>query len=156
MSRETFDQKIAELAADIDDRALDEDLATYLNEAYGPGSEWFRIVTSACRQAVDDGWMCDREAGGIRFGRVTKPGTSAGSFSVDVVSMSNCKGPYHVHPSGEIDLVMPIEGDARFDGQDAGWKVYAPGTAHFPTVTGGAALVLYLLPNGEIEFTRPG
>ena len=46
--------------------------------------------------------------------------------------------------------------DARFDGQDAGWKVYAPGTAHFPTVTGGAALVLYLLPNGEIEFPRPG
>ncbi len=156
MNRETFDRKIAELAADIDSRPLDEGLAAYLNEHYGADSDWFDTVKSACEQAVGDGWMCDREAGGIRYGRVTKPRTSAGKFSVDVVSMADCKGPYHVHPEGEIDLVMPLEGDARFDGQGAGWTVYAPGSAHYPTVSGGAALVLYLLPEGRIEFTRPG
>ncbi|MEK7820796.1 MAG: DUF4863 family protein, partial [Pseudomonadota bacterium] len=32
--------------------------------------------------------------------------------------------------------------------------VYAAGSAHYPTVTGGAALVLYLLPGGAIEFTK--
>jgi len=43
-------------------------------------------------------------------------------------------------------MVMPLEGDARFDGQGAGWKVYAAGSAHYPKVTSGRALVLYLLP----------
>ena len=49
---------------------------------------------------------------------------------------------------------MPLEGDARFDGHGAGWCVYGPGSAHTPTVTGGRALVLYLLPEGQIEFSR--
>jgi len=32
--------------------------------------------------------------------------------------------------------------------------VYAPGSAHRPTVSSGRALVLYLLPQGQIEFTK--
>ena len=55
---------------------------------------------------------------------------------------------------GEIDLVMPLEPEAQFDGHGAGWVVYGPGSAHHPTVTRGRALVLYLLPAGAIEFTR--
>jgi hypothetical protein len=43
---------------------------------------------------------------------------------------------------------------SRFDGQAAGWKVYPPGSAHKPTVSGGRAYVLYLLPEGAIQFTR--
>jgi hypothetical protein len=68
--------------------------------------------------------------------------------------MNDCVGPHHSHPNGEIDLVMPLEGDARFDGHAAGWVVYPADSAHFPTVSGGRALVLYLLPGGSIEFTR--
>ena len=76
--------------------------------------------------------------------------------------MDEVVGPHHVHPNGEIDLVMPLAGAdglapggaARFDGQAAGWKVYGPGSAHRPTVSGGRALVLYLLPEGAIQFTR--
>ncbi len=49
---------------------------------------------------------------------------------------------------------MPVTPEARFDGGAAGWCVYGPGSAHHPTVTGGEALVLYLLPDGEIEFTK--
>ena len=44
--------------------------------------------------------------------------------------------------------------DARFDGRPAGWLVCPPGSAHRPTVSQGRALVLYLLPQGQIEFTR--
>ncbi|HEY9572759.1 MAG TPA: DUF4863 family protein, partial [Pusillimonas sp.] len=55
---------------------------------------------------------------------------------------------------GEIDLIMPLEGDARFDGAPAGWLVYGPGTVHSPTVSQGRALILYLLPEGRIEFTK--
>ena len=43
---------------------------------------------------------------------------------------------------------------ARFDGQGAGWVVYPADSAHVPTVSGGRALVLYLLPQGAIEFTK--
>jgi hypothetical protein len=73
---------------------------------------------------------------------------------VDVVDMDDVAGPHHRHPNGEIDLIMPLDGPAQFDGQPAGWMVYGPDTAHSPTVTGGRALVLYLLPQGQIEFTR--
>ncbi len=59
-----------------------------------------------------------------------------------------------VHPNGEIDLIMPLEGDARFDGHPAGWAVYGPGSGHKPTVSGGRALVLNLLPEGAIQYTR--
>jgi hypothetical protein len=71
-----------------------------------------------------------------------------------VVRMENIVGPHHRHPDGEIDMVMPITEGARFDGTPRGWKVYGPDSAHKPTVTEGAAYVLYLLPGGKIEFTR--
>jgi len=44
--------------------------------------------------------------------------------------------------------------DGAFDNHPAGWLVYGPGTAHKPTVGGGKAYVLYLLPGGAIEFRR--
>ncbi len=96
--------------------------------------------------------MCDQEMGGIKFGRVIKQGPETHGFSVDVVQMTDLKGPYHRHPNGEIDMIMPIGGDAEFDGHGAGWLVYGPETAHYPTVSGGEALVLYLLPDGAIDF----
>jgi hypothetical protein len=155
MTREAFDSRITELVSAIDAWPLDDSLEEFLNSHYGPHSEWFDNVKTLCRQAVADGWMCDRQAGGIGYGRVIRADDAAGRFSVDVVSMNDCKGPYHVHPEGEIDMIMPVEGDARFDGHGAGWLVYGAGSAHFPTVTGGHALVLYLLPSGKIEFTSP-
>ena len=77
----------------------------------------------------------------------------AGRFSVDVVWMQDCKGPHHVHPKGEIGMIMPVEGDAEFDDIPRGWYVHEAGSAHWPTVTKGSAYILYLLPDGEIEFT---
>lgn len=94
------------------------------------------------------------EGGGIRYGRVIKPDAALGGYSVDVVDMDDLAGPHHRHPQGEIDLIMPLSDQARFDGRGAGWLVYGPGTAHRPTVSAGRALVLYLLPDGAIEFTR--
>jgi hypothetical protein len=51
-------------------------------------------------------------------------------------------------------MIMPIDESAQFDGQPRGWLVYPPGSAHKPTVSGGSAYVLYLLPDGAIEFSR--
>jgi hypothetical protein len=103
---------------------------------------------------VGAGWLCDREGGGIRNGRIFKPAADLNGFSVDVVDMQDIAGPHHAHPNGEIDLIMPIEGEALFDGRPAGWLVCPSGSAHRPTVSQGRALVLYLLPEGRIDFTR--
>jgi hypothetical protein len=131
VSQTEFHQRLADLTAELAGRPLD-----------------------AARDGVAAGWLCDREGGGIRYGRIFKPAPDLHGFSVDVVDMQDVKGPHHAHPNGEIDLIMPIEGDATFDGRGAGWLVCPPGSAHRPTVAGGRALVLYLLPEGRIEFSR--
>jgi hypothetical protein len=154
MTPEQFTALIAQVTSTIAGQPLDAALEAELNTRYPAASSTFEAIRSACRQAVAAGWMCSREAGGIKFGRVVKPGDATHGFSVDVVEMNDCAGPHHRHPNGEIDMVLPLEGDARFDGAPAGWKVYGPGSAHSPTVSGGRAHVLYLLPQGAIEFTK--
>ena len=150
-----FRELIRGLSSQIAGRPLDAQLDAWLNTEHGANSDIYRRLRDACIAAVAEGWMCNREAGGIRYGRVIKPDADVSGFSVDVVEMDDCAGPHHAHPNGEIDLLMPLDGsDARFDGRPAGWCVYPPGSAHHPTVSGGRALVLYLLPEGKIEFTK--
>ena len=154
MTPEAFTQLVATLSRHIEGKTLDERLETELNAAYPPEGPVFRELFAACRDAVAAGWMCNREAGGIRYGRVVKPGAATHGFSVDVVEMSDVRGPHHRHPHGEIDMIMPLTDGARFDGRGAGWLVYPPDSAHSPTVSDGKALVLYLLPQGAIEFSK--
>ena len=153
MPESTFRQQIAELTAQIAGKPLDAQLDTWLNAVHGPGSPTYDGLKAACQQGVAEGWLCNRESGGIRYGRIFKPADDLHRFSVDVVDMADIAGPHHTHPLGEIDLIMPIAGNATFDGRPAGWLVCPPGSAHPPTVAGGRALVLYLLPEGRIEFS---
>ena len=150
---ERFKSQLAALASQIADKPLDAELDAWLNQEHGPGSETYAALKSSCEAGVAAGWLCDREGAGIRYGRIFKPCDELQGFSVDVVDMNEIVGPHHRHPNGEIDLVMPLTGEARFDGRPAGWVVMPPGSAHRPTVSGGRALVLYLLPSGAIEFT---
>ncbi len=154
MSPDTFRTQIAALTAQLAGRPLDAALDDWLNREHGTGSATFRTLEESCRAGVAEGWLCNREGGGIKYGRIFKPAADLQGFSVDVVDMRDVVGPHHVHPTGEIDLIMPIDGEARFDGRPAGWLVCPPGSAHRPTVTQGRALVLYLLPEGAIQFTR--
>ena len=153
MSREEFNDALSKISKTIGDRPLDFDLQVLLNETYPAHEDFFRGMEALCAAGEKAGWLCAREAGGIRFGRVIKPGETAGRFSVDVVRMENVKGPHHVHPQGEIGMIMPIAGEPKFDDMAHGWYVYEPDSAHWPTVAGGSAYVLYLLPDGAIEFT---
>jgi hypothetical protein len=150
-----FTHLISGVTKELSRRALDEQLEAHLNQVLPASGAPFQQIFDACRAAIAEGWMCQRSAGGIRYGRVLKPTPDLDQFSVDVVEMNEVVGPHHAHPKGEIDMVMPIDADAQFDGHKAGWLVYAPNTAHRPTVTGGRALVLYLLPDGAIDFTLP-
>jgi len=154
MSPAAFRQQIAQFTALLAGRPLDAALDTWLNQEHGAESATYQALKSSCVTGVQEGWLCDREGGGIRYGRIFKPAEDLHGFSVDVVDMQDIAGPHHSHPNGEIDLIMPIEGEATFDARPAGWLVCPPGSAHRPTVARGRALVLYLLPEGRIEFTR--
>ena len=159
ISSSELHRQISALTSQMSGKILDQDLQDWLNLEHGVDSATWRELEQSCRQGVAEGWLCQHEAGGIRYGRVFKPDPQLHGFSVDVVDMDDVGmgdivGPHHRHPAGEIDMVMPISAEARFDGHAAGWVVYEPGTAHYPTVSDGRALILYLLPSGSIEFTR--
>ena len=154
MTPQEFQAELSLLTAQLAGRPLDAALDTWLNAEHGDKSVTYTRLKQACQEGVAAGWLCNREGGGIRYGRIFKPLPELHGFSVDVVDMQDLAGPHHSHPNGEIDLVMPLEGDALFDGRPAGWLVYGPDTAHRPTVSQGRALVLYLLPEGRIEFTK--
>jgi hypothetical protein len=150
---EAFRALIAALTQQLQGRALDAALDTWLNTEHGAASASYTALKASCEAGVAAGWLCQREGGGLRYGRIFKPAADLHGFSVDVVDMTDIAGPHHVHPNGEIDLVMPLDAGATFDGRPAGWLVCPPGSAHRPTVQGGRALVLYLLPQGQIQFT---
>jgi hypothetical protein len=154
MTPDKFRAQIAGLTAQLAGRPIDAELDAWLNREHGAGSATYAALKASCEAGVAEGWLCNREGGGIKYGRIFKPADDLHGFSVDVVDMTDIAGPHHVHPNGEIDLHMPLGGDATFDGRPAGWVVMPPGSAHRPTVAAGRALVLYLLPQGAIEFTK--
>ena len=153
MNPRQFDDLMQPIMDVISGQAVDTALADDLNSQFGPKSKTFRAIEGACHAAIEAGWMCNQGSDGRRFGRVIEPSPKSRDLSVDVVQLRDIVGPHHAHPTGEVCLVMPMELDAEFDGLGAGWCVNSPGSAHHPTVTGGAALVLYLLPGGKIDFS---
>jgi hypothetical protein len=134
-------------------RPLDRRLAEDLRTAFPADGAFFSEVEAACQAAIAAGWMCAQGGDGRRFGRVITPSPATHQLSVDVVDLTDIVGPHHRHPTGEVCMIMPLTPTARFDGMPRGWCVYPPGSGHRPTVTDGEALVLYLLPEGQIEFT---
>ena len=149
-----FQNLLKTITDDIGSAPLDQVLEDHLNEKFNSNSDAFQAIESACHAGIKAGILCPYEAGGIKYGRALKPCPELGNYSVDLVYMKDIKGPHHRHPQGEIDLIMPISANAEFDRRGAGWLAYGPDSEHSPTVTGGDALVLYLLPNGELEFTH--
>jgi hypothetical protein len=132
----------------------DEGLEDRLNRDLPISGQACSALRAAAEQGVAEGWLCDREAGGIRFSRPVKPGPESHGYSVDAVVMDRCVGPKHTHTNGEIDLCYAQDGEPRFDGHPAGWVVFPPGSTHRPTVSDGRMLILYFLPGGAIEFHR--
>ncbi len=148
-----FQQLLLPVTEAVAVNRIDQSLASRLNSLFPHDGDYFKEIESACHKAIGEGWMCSQGGEGRRFGRVIEPSPETEDFSVDVVELDRIAGPHHEHPRGEICMVMPQDEEATFDGNGAGWCVYPPGSAHYPTVRDGSALVLYLLPGGEINFT---
>lgn len=155
MTVDEFKNVVKKVTGTIAGKPVDGALDRQLNTTFPAGGDVFAELSRALRTGIDEGWLCAREHGGIKYGRVIEASPETHGFSVDVVEMDDVVGPYHVHPKGEIDMIVPETPSAVFDGRGAGWLVYGPGTGHKPTVSRGKAIVLYLLPDGEIEFKRP-
>ncbi len=98
MTQSAFESLLGEVVAAIADRPLDDALQAFLNAEYPAGGEVVARIAALCVEGEAEGWICGREAGGIAFGRVIKPGGAAGRFSVDVVRMADIEGPHHRHP----------------------------------------------------------
>ncbi len=150
---EHFQKQLLPITETIANSPIDETLEQKLNQRFPSDGELFGQIESACHEAIASGWMCTQGSEGRRFGRVIEPTAETANLSVDVVQLDDIAGPHHVHPTGEICMIMPQDKDVTFDGNGAGWCVNPPGSAHFPTVKGGKAIILYLLPGGHIEFT---
>ena len=135
------------------DLARPEEAAERLEERFPFQGDRVQELGVAMIHAMDSGEICDRGTDDMRFSRLFKASESGHNVSADAVWM-RVAGPHHVHPQGEVDLCFVTEGAPSFDGRPAGWTVYPPGSAHRPTVSGGAMMILYLLPGGEIVFTR--
>ncbi len=153
MTPEAFREMMLPVTRAIAGRPVDRGLADHLNAVLPGDGEQVRAIEAACHDAIAAGWMCSQGGEGRRFGRVVEADDATSRLSVDVVDLTDVVGPHHRHPNGEICLVMPVTPAAKFDKRGRGWCVYPPGSAHRPTVTEGRALVLYLLPEGAIEFT---
>jgi hypothetical protein len=121
----------------------------FLNKEFAGDGKLLTRVRSILRDGIQNGALCDREAGGVRYSRLRK--AHGNELSIDVVHMSG-PGSAHLHPRGEIDLCFSVTGTPLFDGRQPGWVVYPPNTWHMPTVTGGAMDILYFLPGGAIQF----
>ena len=153
MNVDSFQGLLKPVTDFVSGQAVEPALADQLNHRFPADGETFNAIEAACHEAILDGWMCVQGSAGRRFGRVIEASEATGGLSVDVVDLENIVGPHHRHPTGEICMIMPVTGDARFDGMSRGWCVFEPGSDHRPTVTNGEALVLYMLPEGKIEFT---
>jgi Domain of unknown function (DUF4863) len=154
MTPADFRSLMLPIARSIAGRPVDATLAGHLDREHPADGPEIQAIEAACHAGIEAGWMCTQGGPGRRFGRIIEPSADTGDLSVDVVDLTDVVGPHHRHPNGEICLVMPVSPSAAFDGKPGrGWCVYGPGSGHRPTVSNGRALVLYLLPDGKIEFT---
>ena len=129
----------------------DDSEAVRLNGAFPIGNDKLNVIKTALMTGMKEGWLTPNGEGGMRWGRLSKATPQTKNLSIDAVYMEQA-GPGHTHPGGEYDLCFAVDGDPRFDGNSEGWVVYPPGSWHIPTVTGGAMIILYFLPEGAIRF----
>lgn len=130
-----------------DPAAAREELTRRLDPASAEGEALSRALVGL----MEAGKVAHRGEPPVRFSRAAKATDETSGFSIDVVDM-NGPGPLHRHPNGEVNWCIALEGEPRFDDQPPGWVVEPPGSEHVPTVTGGRMLIVYLLPQGAIEF----
>src|SRR5258708_34913836 len=88
MSPERFRELITHITGRIAGKPLGPQLEAELNQSFPAAGPEYVAIFEACRAAIAAGWVCAREAGGIRYGRGIKPGPGTGGLSVGGVGRS--------------------------------------------------------------------
>lgn len=152
--KEELLEALGPILAAVDELVLDDEEAAsqQLQARFPYDSALLLRIKALLRAGIEEGSLCDRENGGVRFSRLKK--ASADDLAIDLVHMHG-PGPGHLHPRGEVDLCFAVSGEPRFDGRAPGFTVYKPGSWHIPTVEGGVMDIIYFLPGGAIAFGPP-
>ncbi|MCK6445053.1 MAG: DUF4863 family protein [Planctomycetes bacterium] len=124
-----------------------------LARRFGPSTDAARALEAELVRLLAEGKVANRGELPVRYGRVAKAGPETLDFSIDVVHM-NGAGPRHRHPEGEVNYCIALDGRPTFEGKPPGWVVLPRESTHVPTVAGGTMLIVYLLPQGKIEFLQ--
>jgi len=148
---ETF-QPLLEAAHGLDLSDPEQARAELTRRLDPAGADALRI-NQELQTLLEAGRIAERGELPVRWGRVAKATPETLDQSIDVVLMTGA-GPHHLHPAGEVNWCVPLEGEPTFEGCGRGWVVMPPASAHVPEVRGGRMLIVYLLPGGKIEFTR--
>ncbi|MEC5214952.1 hypothetical protein RCH06_003524 [Polaromonas sp. CG_9.5] len=80
MSLAQFREQIAQLTMQLAGRPLDAGLDAWLNAEHGIESATYRQLKQTCMAGVAEGWLCEREGGGVRYGRIFKPADTCTDF----------------------------------------------------------------------------
>jgi uncharacterized protein DUF4863 len=159
-AQELIDRSIPFLEQ-VKNRTAGAELEDWLNTTYGPDSELYQDLARMITDGVRDGWAAHSEVDGpgYRRGRIAEPADVLNFFSITAVYMDSVqpyRGQYHQHPYGELNLVVPLDAEAKLMGprgwSGAGWTAPGPGSHHYPEVKGGALIALFYLPAGRISY----
>jgi hypothetical protein len=159
-SRALIERSIPFLA-EVKNRTAGPELESWLNQTYGPGSSLWDDLAEMVSDGVRDGWAANIQVDGpgYRRSRIAEPSEELHYFSITAVYMNSVppyRGQYHQHPYGELNLVVPLDAEARLAGprgwSGAGWTAPSPGSHHYPEVKGGALIALFYLPAGRISY----
>ena len=79
-NQQAFSGAVAMITTRIAGKNLDGDLQAFLDESFPPGGEAFDDLAELCRQGIDEGWLCDREHGGINTGASSRKARKRAAF----------------------------------------------------------------------------
>jgi hypothetical protein len=168
-TKDDFIASCVPLLKEVKDMTAGAELEQWLNTTYGVDSALYQELARQIRLGVEEGWGTDVEIAGPRYrrGQLAAPSAETFFFSITAVLMDSTdntqgnpedtfRGGYHLHPYGEINLVVPLDPDAALAGpngwQPGGWTAPGPGSHHFPEVKGGRVISVTFLPAGRIAF----
>jgi hypothetical protein len=149
------------LLKQLKDRTPGTAVEQWLNRTYGPGSDLYDDLARLIKAGVEGGWAANIAVDGqhYRRSRICEPSARTFYFSITAVymqSQANFRGQYHLHPYGELNMVVPIDQGVVLAGPNgwcgAGWTAPAPGSHHYPEVKNGALIALFYLPAGRISY----
>jgi hypothetical protein len=167
--RDELIQRCIPFLEEVKDMTPDSEVEKWLNTTYGPGSPLYDDLARLIKAGIEEGWAANVEISGQRYrrSRIQEPCAETFNFSITAVYMDSLvsehgdpektfRGDYHLHPYGELNMVIPLNDGAVLAGPNgwcgSGWTAPSPGSHHYPEVKGGALIALFFLPAGRISY----